>query len=175
VPVGVGSLHDTLAVSIEEVEGEKPQGQLGRGLRYAVLASPPDGLLERKIFVGERVIRERLTLENRRAGEDLVPRALGDLGEGRGHILKVTGENSDVVICLVHLAPEAVVLPLDRRPPELRDDRFRTRQPLGERRAHGVADTDAEAFYCLYAALPQRLSHEPEVGGLVVRALELLP
>jgi hypothetical protein len=75
----------------------------------------------------------------------------------------------------VHLAPETVVLPLDRYPPELRDDRLRARQPLGERRAHGVADADAEALYRLYAALPQRLPHEPKVGGLVIRALEPLP
>jgi hypothetical protein len=46
-----------------------------------VLASPPDGLLEWKIFVGERVVRERLALEDRRADDDLPPRALGDLGE----------------------------------------------------------------------------------------------
>ena len=46
-----------------------------------MLASPPDGLLERQIFVGERVIRERLALEDRRAGDDLPPRALDDLGE----------------------------------------------------------------------------------------------
>src|SRR5215208_2855211 len=174
MPLGVGSLHDTLAVGVEDVEGEKPQGQLGRGLLDAVLASPPDGLLERQIFVGERIVRERFTLEDRRA-DDLAPRALGDLGEGDGHVLEVAGEDLDVVTGLVHLAPETVVLPLDHRPPELRDDRLRARQPLGERRAHGVADADAEAIYRHYAAFPQRLSYEPKVGGLVVRALEPLP
>src|SRR5215212_9260785 len=46
---------------------------------------------------------------------------------------------------------------------------------LGKRGAHGVADADAEGVYGLYAVLPQRLSHEPEVGGLVIRALESLP
>jgi hypothetical protein len=81
VPLGVGSLHDSLAVGIEHVEGEEPQGQLRRGLLHAVLASPPDGLLERKIFVGVWVVRERLALEDRRAEGDLPPRALGDLGE----------------------------------------------------------------------------------------------
>ena len=75
VPLGVGSLHDSLAIGVEDVEGEEPQGQLGRGLLNAVLASPPDGLLERKIFVGERVVRERLALEDCRAGDDLPPRA----------------------------------------------------------------------------------------------------
>jgi hypothetical protein len=175
VPLGVRSLHDTLALGVEDVEGEKPQGQLGSGLLDAVFASPPDGLLEWHIFIGERIIRDRLTLEDRRADDDLAPRGLGDLGEGGGHVLEVAGEDLDVVTGLVHLAPETVILPLDRRPPELRNDRLRARQPLGERGAHGVADADAEAVYRLYAALPQRLSYEPEVGGLVVRALEPLP
>src|ERR671916_894642 len=175
VPLSVGPLHHALAFGVEDVEGEEPQGQLGCGLLDAVLASPPDGLLERQVLVGERVIRERFALEDRRACDDLPPRAIDDLGEGGGQILEVAREDSDVTICLVHLAPEAVVLPLDRHPPELRDDRFRAWQPLGERGAHGVSDPDSESVYRLYTSLPKRLSHQPEVGSLVIRTLESLP
>src|SRR5919202_1622434 len=70
---------------------------------------------------------------------------------------------------------KTAVLATTCRPPQLRDDRLRVRQPLSERGTHGVADPDAEGVYSLYTSLPKRPSHQPEVGSLVVGALKPLP
>jgi hypothetical protein len=127
---------------VEAVEGVELDGDVLAGLRDVVFpAEPPEYLLERqrRPVVGNR---HDLAVQDRRG----VERALDELhhlGQRVGDVLRVPGEDRDVLAVVVHLDPGAVVLPLDRGGSPVAE-RLAHAAGLCEHRVDGTTDFEAQ-------------------------------
>ena len=127
-PLGGRPVEHVLAVGVQDVEEVRRQrGRRPRGRHVDPGRDPAAGLLERP-RPAVRPQRDRLAVEHQLAHRQR-QRRLDHLGHPVGDVVQAAGEDRDVGARPVHLHPDAVELPLDRRRAPAGRARRRRRSP----------------------------------------------